>query len=398
MTRGAVVVDGVLLVDPSNNYFWYTIDNRADFHGGVSSWFWENTDETFHYWLEGNSWKWAVENFNVNGPQGAWELSVGDVDDDGKMEWRAEQDVPLAEMIAASPKYGWRVFGAVPPLISDHYTQDSVYVGQESYHSHHGAAMNAPVEDNKLYRIGVELEIEARGAQELRWIKKIRSNWFYQERDGSLGTYGDELITIPLLPKDAKDPEFWRPLVKALSGRATSWDKPSTGLHVHIGREILGNTAEAASATLGKLLYFYHHLIGEDDQAKAVNEKVYGRAHTYNEHDGKTREGLAVKVLGRDVLKVPAVADKVGKGMIDKASETRYFDINLLNSATVEFRKGKGSISAERITAVVAWSEGMVDYCRKTAWADLDFRSFVEWIRARRGTPVSLKGMLTVDE
>lgn len=282
-------------------------------------------------------------------------------------------------------------------FISDKYDTGTIYSGQGGYHSHHGQRLNEPVDEFKGHRIGVELEVECKSSADFDKVKATKSNWFYQERDGSLGAYGDEIITIPLLPKDAKNVDFWKPLITFLNKHAESWRRSSCGLHVHIGREILGRDAESRSETLGKLLYFYHHLIDENPTAKMLNEKVYGRAHTYSEQSGKSEIGNAVRIIGQEVLKDKAICDKLKKGMTDASSNGRYYDINLENRATIEFRKGKGSISAERITAVIAWSEGMVDYCRKTPWTQLNFNEFVEWIKERRGTPNSLKGFLSVD-
>lgn len=285
----------------------------------------------------------------------------------------------------------------VGEFVSERYTQGTIYVGQGQYHSHHGQTPNMPVADWKGHRIGIELEVEAKSSSDLEKIKKYKSNWFYQERDGSLGSTGDEFITIPLLPKDAKDVTFWEQLTLKLNKRANSWNKSSCGLHVHIGREILGKDAETRSETLGKLLYFYHHLVGDNPTAKFLNEKIYGRAHTYSEHIGKSKYGEAVEVIGQEILKDKDICAKLKRSMLDVNSQSRYFDINLENGATIEFRKGKGSISAERITAIVAWSEGMCDYCRKTSWTNLSFTEFVQWVKERRGTPNSLKGFLQED-
>ena len=283
-------------------------------------------------------------------------------------------------------------------FVSDKYTQTNLYVGQGNYHSHHGQTPNMPVQEGwKGHRIGVELEVEAKNSAEFEKIKKFKSNWFYQERDGSLGSYGDEFITIPLLPKDAKDVTFWEVLTLKLNKSANSWNRNTCGLHVHIGREILGKDAEQRSETLGKLLYFYHHLIQDNPTAKALNERVYGRAHTYSETSGKSKYGEAVEVIGQEILKDKGICDKLKKSMFDASGRGRYYDINLENTATIEFRKGKGSISAERITAIIAWSEAMCEYCRKTTWLNLSFTEFVSWVKERRGTPNSLKGFLAED-
>ena len=285
------------------------------------------------------------------------------------------------------------------PFISKNYTEDKIYSGQYSYHTHHRETPNMPKGEFKGHRIGVELEVCATSRSNQSKINSFKSNWFYQESDSSLSSYGIELITIPLLPKDAKKESFWKVLTDNISGIAKSWDAPGAccGLHVHIGREILGDTAEKKSETLGKLLYFYHHLITADPDARHLNEKIYGRAHTYHENLGDTEEGKVAKIFGNSVLKSKDVCSKIKNAMIEKSSTDRYFDINLMNTNTIEFRKGKGSINPARISAVVAWSEGMVDYCRKTSWENLNFNEFVAWIRDRRGTPNSLISFLNVD-
>lgn len=278
--------------------------------------------------------------------------------------------------------------GTAVELVSDHYTKDTMYHGQGSYHAHHGEDLNEPTGSWSGHRIGIELEVCGNSGTAKRAINRMRSNWFYQESDSSLDSYGVEIITIPLLPKDAKDVEFWRPFVDAISPLATSWSQSCCGLHVHIGRELLGDNAEEKSETLGKLLFFYHHMVLDNSAAVELNKKIYGRAHTYHEQDGKTVEGKAAKdavtAFGSSLLKVKEVKDKVKKSMVARANTDRYFDINIQNSATIEFRKGKGSICAERIVAVIAWSELMVKYAKATEWDALSWDGFLNWIKDRK--------------
>lgn len=282
-------------------------------------------------------------------------------------------------------------------LFSDHYTKTKVYEGQKSYHAHHGETPNKPVSEYNGHFVGIELEVIGRSASSKAKINSKVSNWFYQESDSSLDDYGVELITIPLLPTDAKDPEFWRPLCDFLNPLATSWNRSCCGLHVHISSTLLGSDSNVRSENLGKLLYFYHHIVTEDENASAINTKVYGRAHTYSEHGCKTKTGEAVTLLGKDVLKEKSVCEKVSKAMREKAGESRYCDINIDNTHTIEFRKGKGSICAERIAAVVAWSEAMIKYCNETSWVDLSFDGFIEYIRKDKSMPASLLGFIVVD-
>ena len=263
-------------------------------------------------------------------------------------------------------------------FINDKYTSDRIYNGVHSYHSHHGETHNKAKTATRGHRIGIELEIEFNSRDgRVMWHNKAKSNWFYSERDGSLSDYtGVEIITIPMNPKDIKNRETWEPLIDYLSGKAKSWDSPHCGLHVHVGREILGSNPEQQSETIGKLLYLYHHFVN----GSSMNTKIFGRERAYNEKDGKTKEGDAVATLGSGVLKLKEVKDTLKKGMIDKSSTDRYFDINLQNTNTIEFRKGRGSIKASRIIMVIEYCEMLCKYAKQAKWEEMSREKFVDYI------------------
>ncbi len=268
-------------------------------------------------------------------------------------------------------------------FISDHYETDTVYEDIHGYHYHHGCRMNQPTIPFRGHRIGVELEVEFDDANERDDFEEIGSNWFYLERDGSLGEWGCEIITIPLLPKDAKDVEFWRPLTSYLSGKAKSWDTNTCGLHVHIGREILGKNDEQQSETIGRLLYLYHHYIKDT----RLNIKIYGRECGYHDHDGKTEIGGAAKTIGSDVFKIKDLSTRIKNEAIRKSNEGRYFDINITNVHTIEFRKGRGSLRANRIAMVVEYSERMCIYAKTTPWPQISYDDFVCYLKATVTNP-----------
>lgn len=83
--------------------------------------------------------------------------------------------------------------------------------------------MNRPTRPFSGHRIGVELEIEANSRILRDEIVNRTTNWFTREHDSSLGSFGIELITIPLLPDDAKSYATWQPLCDYLKSRAVSW-------------------------------------------------------------------------------------------------------------------------------------------------------------------------------
>lgn len=263
-------------------------------------------------------------------------------------------------------------------FFNDKYERGITYKGVHGYHHHHGDRPNAPLKAVRGHKIGVELEVEFnnRGGKST-WDSKAKSNWFYSERDGSLNdSTGVEIITIPMNPKDIKSRTTWEPLIGYLSNKAKSWDSPRCGLHVHIGREILGSNPEQQSETIGKLLYLYHHFVNGTD----MNTKIFGRNRAYNEKDGKTREGDAVATLGSGVLKLKEIKDTLKKGMIEKSSSDRYFDINLQNTNTIEFRKGRGSIKASRIIMVIEYCEMLCKYAKVAKWEEISKEKFVEYV------------------
>lgn len=265
-------------------------------------------------------------------------------------------------------------------FINDKYVTDTIYKGVHGYHHHHGITPNSAKTSTRGHRIGVELEIEFKSRdQKTKWSNKAKSNWFYCERDGSLNdSTGVEIITIPMNPKDIKARATWEPLINYLSDKAKSWDSPRCGLHVHVGREILGSNPEQQSETIGKLLYLYHHFVNNTP----MNTKIFGREHAYNEKDGKTKEGEAVATLGSGVLKLREIKDTLKKGMIDKSSSDRYFDINLQNTNTIEFRKGRGSIKASRIIMVIEYCEMLCKYAKSAKWEEISKDKFVEYVVA----------------
>ena len=263
-------------------------------------------------------------------------------------------------------------------FILDSYEKRMIYTGMQGYHDHHGDYLNMPNVPHRGHRIGVELEVEFKNDDYREDFCDKTSNWFYLERDGSLGSYGCEIITIPLRPIDAKSEEFWTPLTNHLSPRAKSWDTGRCGLHVHIGREILGRNPEEESETLGKLLYLYHSFVKDT----RMNIKIYGRDRGYHDQDGKTRESESAKHLGSEVLKIKSVKDRVKTSMIRHADTDRYFDINIRNEHTIEFRKGRGSINPKRIAMVVDYCERLCIYAKMTPWVQISYEDFVKFLKS----------------
>lgn len=263
-------------------------------------------------------------------------------------------------------------------LINETYTQTDLYSGMDDYHSHRYNELNEPINFRGKYRVGVEMEVEFNSTDYRDDFVSEERNWFYCEEDGSLDwETGCEIITVPLRPSDAKSVEFWEPLTSRLEGNCVAWDSSNCGLHVHFSREILGLTENKIQESMGKLLYLYHHQIKDT----SMNTRIFGRSRCYSEHDGRTKSGSAVELLGNSVLKSKKISEKVGGDMKEKSKESRYFDINITNRSTIEFRKGRGTINPRRVVMIVEYCELMCLYAKATKWSDLSFDGFVSYLR-----------------
>lgn len=277
---------------------------------------------------------------------------------------------------------------SVNPYKLANYT-GNMYEGFSSYHASHHVTMNTPTNGYTGYRIGVELETEFTTNSARAQFTNTPRNWFFCESDGSLNNAGCEIITIPLIPSDAKNRATWKPICERLKQLgATSWDNNRCGLHVHIGREILGNSEAEREATLSRLLLFYNLYLNDDTTAV----KVFGRAQCYNERKHEdNQEFAAVKTLGAQVLKIKDIADRVGKAVKDRNNAQRYYTINTINRNTIEFRKGRGSLSVDRIQTIITFCEAVCLYCRTSEdVSELTLDGFREFIRANVPTTNSL--------
>lgn len=279
-------------------------------------------------------------------------------------------------------------------FVNKNYADTTMYTGVKSYHSHHDDEPNKTLKHHSGYKVGVELEVECNNSESHRKCTEIQSNWIYMETDGSLSSRGIEFITIPLRPQDAKKAETWSALITYLSKHAKSWSKSSCGLHVHIGREILGRTAEQQSETISKMLFLYHHWLKDC----SMNRAIYGRMRGYSDQDAKAAEADAARTLGKEVFKSKKLKDTVKKALIAKSSRGRYFDINLSNSATIEFRRGRGSINTARITAVVEYCELICLYAKQAKWENISEADFVAYCRKKIAPTSPLARWITSEE
>ena len=270
----------------------------------------------------------------------------------------------------------------VPDVMSDLYESNTIYEGQNDYHTSHDEDwyMNESLAPSAYpFKMGVELEVECLNNLAYSRAKKIKSNVFYKEEDGSLGSRGIEFISVPLRVEDATSAAFWRPLCETLSTLAASKNKSTTGLHIHIGRAVLGETSEEMDETIFKLFPFYM----SDVKNNPFNVGIYGRESTYGDtaFDMGSKMAAAKELGLKEVMAIDSLKDTIKKDVLRKTTSTRYMDINNTNEETIEFRKGKGSICPERIAAVCAYSLYLTEYVRDTDEPTID--GLIEYVRSR---------------
>lgn len=280
--------------------------------------------------------------------------------------------------------------------ISKNYKRTNLYSGLHGYHAHHGCSMNEPKGYSvRKGRIGVELEVEFDDRDEAFEFIQSKSNWFYLERDGSIGRYGwdgVEIITIPLRPQDAKSLDFWSDnLTHHICTKARSWDTCGRcGLHVHVGNERLGGHPHTIEENQAKLIYFHEHFLKDHP----MTEAVYGRGRSYYEQNGQTVAGEEMSQK-RDFLMKNRKAQEALKDATrcSRNVHQRYHAINITNSKTTEFRLGRGSLNAMRIAAVVEWCDLQCEYARSLNWGQMSVEDFIHFLKLRASD--NLKHYLT---
>lgn len=221
--------------------------------------------------------------------------------------------------------------------------------------------------------IGVELECVAP-----RQVALLPSNWFTYESDSSINRFGwgVELVSHPIPHTIARRVEQWEEVCNWLMRKGfKSWDygESGCGLHIHIGRILLGKTLEQQEENLGKVFYLYD-IIDED-----FKMRLFGRpCGQWCEN-----ESLSLSRLLRGQNLNKKKLKEIGQWKNNGGS--RYVEINTRNEKTIEFRRGRGSVNAKRIAMVVAFCDMLCIYATKCKKVEkLTQEDFFNFIRGEK--------------
>lgn len=214
---------------------------------------------------------------------------------------------------------------------------------------------------------GIELEIDGGGTSEenassLLQIANTDHEHLYIKTDGSLNE-GMELVSHPMtMAYHLQVMPWFSILQETVSMGYTSHMAETCGLHVHINRSSFGESHEEQEIAVAKILYMVEHywqeLLVFSRRTEAQLRKWAAR-YQWKEHP-------------KDVLHY---AKNSGNG--------RYSCVNLLNTATVEWRMCRGTLKYKTFVATLQMIDEIcrvATFMSEEAIEHLCWRDFVQGI------------------
>jgi hypothetical protein len=156
----------------------------------------------------------------------------------------------------------------------------------------------------------------------------------YYNRDGSLGNNGFEIISLPHTEKALYEIN-WEEVLRQLIGNGfTSHNNKRCGLHMHVSRQLFGETEEERTNNIAKMVMFYE-IFWEDIRrfSRRTESQVNSWARRYCEDSTPTEDNC--------------------KSIAGSRSNGRYRAVNLNNAQTVEFRIMRGSLKYSTFMATL---------------------------------------------
>jgi len=233
------------------------------------------------------------------------------------------------------------------------------------------------------FLMGVELEMATEGSvgNAVELVRgALGEDYCVCKSDGSLPRGGFEVVTAPR-KLDEHIKRFGKWLGEGIPSDFSAWDKESCGMHVHI------DSRAFTAMTLGKFLM----LINSSTNVDFVR-RIAGR---HPEVDKQAREYCAAEE--QSILDNPKHAIK-GKStrryrMVNttclKRSEADRLGVQYVgerNFNTIELRIFRSSLKRERLLAQIEFTHAAVMFCRVASYRDLDYSSFIKWLRTTNNT------------
>lgn len=228
---------------------------------------------------------------------------------------------------------------------------------------HHTEVRQKLIEDewtkqNKGRMLGFELEVECgNDSKRMAFMEAMKGHFGPVlrgfERDGSLSSFGVEMITQATGLRRLTDLAVSIPRVKGIK----SHDTTTCGMHVHVSREGLTTSDEARIVGLFA--------------SSGMTEFLQGMARRpFNDYCRQIpRKTRVVDYCGAEPGYVTAMVSyyKVGTRGVAQRNRTGHFDhhaVDFSHAKTVEFRLFRGTLFGESIAACLEFSNAVVSFVR----------------------------------
>lgn len=242
----------------------------------------------------------------------------------------------------------------------DDYINDYSYKPEPIFYN---SSNNNYITYNNQRYYGVELEIDKGGkydeyAENILYIGNKSNEHIYIKSDSSLDD-GFEIVSHPMTLEYHLNEMQWQEVIyeaKALGYR--SHDTSTCGLHIHIGRNELGNTYDQQEEIIAKIIYFIE--LHWNEMLK------FSRRTQSNMNRWSARIGY----------------ETTSKKILHKAKETynRYVAVNLLNRSTVEIRMFRGTLKYNTFVATLQIVDKIVDIAINLTDEEIDNLSWSEFV------------------
>lgn len=199
-------------------------------------------------------------------------------------------------------------------------------------------------ENNKF--MGVELELDCGGESEknaraLLEIANFGEERVYIKHDGSLED-GLEVVTHPMTLDYHMNHMPWAEMLeKARELGYKSHQARTCGLHIHVGRDCLGDTDKERDEVIARILFFFEK--HWDELLKASRRTIRQLEQWANRYGYQ-----------EEPRRILDTAKKSFSGI-------RYTAVNLTNQATIEFRWMRGTMRHSSLVAALQLVNRIVD-------------------------------------
>ena len=186
-------------------------------------------------------------------------------------------------------------------------------------------------------------------------------------RDGSLN-FGFECISEPHTVKDFwSKADKWRKMLTYLAYHGYESHNPGTcGLHVHVSRNMLGNTLSEQSSAIAKIYTFFD--MNWDDLVKVSRRRDFG---------------YCKKNIMSDSAKYKTKAETMyEKWRVDasRRSQNHYVALNNGNTNTFEYRLGRGTLNAWSFFSWIDLILTITKNARRITVGKVETNDLISWL------------------